>query len=65
MSEHNQTGTTPSVYTVAEIAKILRIGRNKAYALVHNKKLRSIRIGREYRIPRQCLDEWLISTNQQ
>ena len=34
----------PEVLTVSEVAKILRIGKNKAYALVKNKSLSSIKV---------------------
>lgn len=59
MPEEQQGELMPRVYKVAELAKILQIGINKAYTLVHDKKIRSIKIGREYRIPRQCVEEWL------
>ena len=49
----------PATYTVREVAEILRIGRNKAYGLVHNKKIGSIKMGREYRIPRVCVEQFL------
>ena len=35
----------PEVLTVQEIARILRIGKNKAYSLVNNGKLLSIKAG--------------------
>ena len=46
----------PATYTVREVAEILRIGRNKAYGLVHNKKIGAIKMGREYRIPKVCVE---------
>lgn len=49
----------PTTYTVREVAEILRIGRNKAYGLVHNKKIGSIKMGREYRIPKVCVEQFL------
>jgi hypothetical protein len=49
----------PATYTVREVAEILRIGRNKAYGLVHNKKIGSIKMGREYRIPKVCVEQFL------
>lgn len=49
----------PATYTVREVAEILRIGRNKAYGLIHNKKIGSIKMGREYRIPKVCVEQFL------
>ena len=49
----------PATYTVRELAEILRIGRNKAYGLVHNKKIGSIKMGRAYRIPKICVERFL------
>jgi excisionase family DNA binding protein len=49
----------PATYTVRELAEILRIGRNKAYGLVHNKKIGAIKMGREYRIPKICVERFL------
>ena len=38
---------------------ILGIGRNTAYELVRSGKLRSIRVGRQVRIPKNALIEFL------
>jgi excisionase family DNA binding protein len=50
---------SPAIFTVAEIAKILRIGRAKAYGLVKQGKIESIRIGRLIRIPYQSLENYI------
>ena len=52
-------GSNPLVFTVDEIAKILRIGRNSAYQLVRAKKLRAVGIGRRLLVPAAALDEFL------
>ena len=52
----------PLTLTVNELAEVLRIGRNNAYNLVRSKKLRSIRVGRKIRIPREALQEYLNSS---
>lgn len=49
----------PLVYSVCQVAKLLDISRNTAYRLIRSKKLRSIRIGRQIRIPRSALDDYL------
>lgn len=48
-----------SVLTVRELAAILRIGINNAYQLVREGTIRSVRVGRQYRIPRRAVDEYL------
>lgn len=45
----------PDVLTVQDIAYILHIGKNKAYYLVKENIIHSHRIGRCYRIPKDCL----------
>ena len=52
-------GSIPLVMTVPEMAEILHIGRNSAYALVNSGAIRSIRIGRNIRIPQSALLEYL------
>ena len=42
----------PMTLRVEELMPILGIGRNTAYELVHSGKLRSIRVGRQIRIPK-------------
>lgn len=49
----------PVVLTVPEAADALRIGRNTAYNLVRCKKLRSVKAGRQLRIPKSALLEYL------
>ena len=53
-------GRIPLVMTVPEMAEILHIGRNSAYALVNSGAIRSIRIGRNIRIPQSALLEYLV-----
>ena len=45
----------PMMLTVREVAQVLRIGRNEAYAAVADGSLPSVRIGRSIRIPRNSL----------
>lgn len=48
-----------SVPTVKELAALLRIGINNAYQLVRDGTIRSVRVGRQYRVPRRAVDEYL------
>ena len=42
----------PDVVNVAQLQKMLGIGRNTAYNLLKTNKIRSIRIGKIYRVPK-------------
>lgn len=48
-----------NVLNVDDLAKELRIGKCTAYKLVRSGKIRSVRVNRQYRIPRTALDEFL------
>ena len=47
------------VYTVADIQKLLKIGRDSAYELVKQDSFPSIKIKNQYRIPKESFYEWL------
>lgn len=49
----------PATLRVEELMPILGIGRNIAYELVRSGRLRSIRVGRQVRIPKNALIEFL------
>lgn len=49
----------PLTLKVEDLMPILGIGRNTAYELVRSGKIRSIRIGRQLRIPKDALIEYL------
>ena len=49
----------PLALTVLEAGQVLRVGRNVAYDLVRSGQLRSVRVGRNIRIPRDALAEYL------
>ena len=49
----------PLVLHVKDLAKVLSVSHNTAYALVRSGQIRSIRIGRTYRIPRDAVEEYL------
>ena len=52
----------PLVLSVPELASVLHIGRNAAYDLVNTGKIRSIRIGKNIRIPQSALLDYLNHT---
>jgi excisionase family DNA binding protein len=41
----------PLFYTVPEVMELTRLGRWKVYALIRSGELRSVKIGRDRRIP--------------
>jgi excisionase family DNA binding protein len=44
---------------IEEVVRILSLGRSQVYKLITSGELRSIKIGRSRRIPRQALAEFL------
>ena len=47
------------VFTAKELASVLRIGRDKAYALIRSAGFPSICIGKRYIVTEKALNEWL------
>ena len=59
MEDHIVTTSSPIVINVKDLANMLSVSHNTAYALIRSGKIRSIRIGRTYRIPKDAVDEYL------
>ena len=55
----NSLESLPLALRVEDLMPILGIGRNTAYELVSSGQIRSIRIGRKIRIPRDAVAEFL------
>ncbi len=51
----------PDVVTVGQLQTMLGIGITLAYRLVKNNVIKSIRIGREYKIPKANIIHYLIN----
>ena len=49
----------PDILTIPQVAKALGIGKKAAYALVNNKQLGAVRIGRSIKVPKFCLEEYV------
>lgn len=49
----------PLTLKVEDLMPILGIGRNTAYELVRSKQIHSVKIGRQLRIPKQSLVDYL------
>lgn len=55
----NEQKDLPSLLTVEETANILRISKSRVYELSHHNDFPAIRSGRQIRIPRDRLFEWI------
>ncbi|MEV6491497.1 helix-turn-helix domain-containing protein [Actinoplanes sp. NPDC051633] len=47
----------PRLLRVEDAAKLLNIGRSAVYDLIRSGRLRSVKIGKSRRIPREAVDE--------
>ena len=63
-SNYHSFDELPLTLRVEDLMPILDIARNTAYELVRCGKIRSIRIGRQLRIPKDALVEYLSSGNR-
>ena len=48
------------VIGVDELCDILNVGANTAYKLLNNKSIAAFRIGRNWRIPKQSVTDYII-----
>lgn len=51
----------PDLMVVSDVQKILHVGRTKAYALLKSGKIRSLMVGKTYRVPKTYLMDYLNS----
>ena len=51
------------IVTVPQLAEMLDIGLTLAYRLVRQKTIKSIKVGREYKIPKQFVINYLVQKN--
>ena len=58
-SNYHSFDELPLTLRVEDLMPILVIGRNTAYELVRSGKIRSIRIGRQLRIPKDAIQDYL------
>lgn len=49
----------PLVLSVPEVARVLNLGRDTTYGLVRSGRIRSVRVGRQYRVPKRAVMEYL------
>ena len=58
-TEYNSIDELPLVLRVEDLIPILDIGRNTAYELVRSGRIRSIKVGRQIRVPRDAVVDFL------
>ena len=61
-SNYHSFEELPLTLRVEDLMPILGIGRNTAYELVRSKQIFSVKIGRQLRIPKQALIDYLTSS---
>jgi excisionase family DNA binding protein len=47
------------VLTVDQVREILFIGKNTVYKLLNSGKIKSFKIGRTHKVPRQALEDYI------
>ena len=52
--------TYPDVVSIDEIQQMLRIGKNAVYELLKTEKLKSIKVGKKYIVPKKYVIEFLL-----
>ena len=58
-AEYRSLDQLPLVLSVEQLAAVLGVGINSAYQLVRSGQVGSIRIGRQYKIPKNALETYL------
>ena len=57
--------TYPDIVDITQMRKMLGgIGVTLAYKLLKQGKIKSIKIGREYRIPKSCIIQYLLDIKE-
>lgn len=49
----------PDILTIEDVKAILRIGTNSAYRLLRSGSIYYLRIGKNIRVPKACLEDYL------
>jgi len=49
----------PLLLRAGDVAKLLRLGRSKVFAMLTAGELPVVRIGRSVRVPRAALERWI------
>ena len=52
------------VFTVEDLMEYLSIGRTTAYRLLRSGKIKTLKIGKLYRIPKKAIDDYVDSVRK-
>lgn len=59
IDSYNALVDYPDVLSIQQIQEILNIGRNSIYNLLQANKIKSIKIGKKYVVPKQSIINFL------
>lgn len=62
-SKRDSCNEFPPVMTVEDLMSFLHIGRNSAYTLARSGKLKTFYVGKQIRITREALVEYISADN--
>lgn len=54
-----------AVYTIPEVARLLKLSKSKVYYLVQRGHIPHVRIGKNVRIMEQQLQDWLVRSSSE
>lgn len=57
--DKNITSKPPTLYTVREVADLLRVHQRTAYRLITGGSIKAIKIGSQWRVPEQALMDFI------
>ncbi|HFJ9378290.1 helix-turn-helix domain-containing protein [Bacillus cereus group sp. MS39] len=52
------------VVPIEDLMEMLDIGRNKAYELLKSGQIKSFKVGKSYRIPKMCIQNYVFAKVQ-
>lgn len=61
MNDIQMFSNYPDVVSIEQLQEMLDVGRNTAYKLVNEKKIKSINIGRVHKIPKVYIIEYIMA----
>lgn len=54
----------PEIITLEELCQILMIGKNAAYRLLAEQKIKAFRIGKVWKIPKMSVEDFILKQSQ-
>lgn len=59
--KYNESENLITLYKPEEVAEILQIGLNTTYDLLHTGKIKGLKVGRIWKIPKMAIEEYILS----